>query len=59
LQLVHAGQREAIARGKQLLALVQDGIPSDGLVLLGAEDRVGVRPAAPDRELSSLFPAIT
>jgi hypothetical protein len=39
LQLFLAGQRETIARGEQLLALVQDRIASDGLVLLGAEDQ--------------------
>jgi len=39
LQFFLAGQREAIARGKQLPALVQDRIASDGLVFLGAEDQ--------------------
>jgi hypothetical protein len=39
LQLLLAGQREAIARGEQLLALVQDRITSNGLVLLGAENQ--------------------
>ena len=43
-EFLNAGQVGHILRGKELLVLVQDRIPRDGLVLLSAEDEADRRP---------------